>query len=144
MTGEDTTAGIRNEEPVVVSRRFRPRAPDVRAARRFAAAPALAWGVDPSALETVVGELAANAFAHARTAFTVTLRCPEESVLSIEVTDGSLAMPMHAHASPESLGGRGLVMVDALSVAWGARATAGGKVVWAELRPARLETRLKR
>lgn len=120
---------------MAASRRFEPRAAEVRAARRFAVGTAVSWGLDPSGVETVVGELAANAYAHARTPFTVRLGLNEESLLSIEVADESDTMPRAVHAPPDSLGGRGLVMVEAVAATWGVRRVDDGKVVWAELSP---------
>ena len=119
-------------------RDFEPRAGDVRAARHFAAAEASGWGVDPHDLEIVVGELAANAFRHAATPFTVSV-CYLDGNLTIEVADGSRALPDPAPAGSAGVPpinrttGRGLLMVEALVRAWGARSAPGGKVVWAEL-----------
>jgi anti-sigma regulatory factor (Ser/Thr protein kinase) len=113
---------------------FAPRVDDVRAARRFAATAAVCWGMESRDVETVVGELAANAFRHAGTRFSVSLSC-DDDVLAVEVADGSSGVPAIAgrpHAR-SLVTGRGLLMVDALANDWGARTTPDGKIVWAEL-----------
>ncbi len=118
---------------VTVIRDFAPSASAVRAARNFAATTAARWGVDPAEIETIVGELAANAYVHARSAFTVSLSCVD-SLLEIQVEDQSSRMPVLAGAvPPDEPGGRGLMMVRAIAAAWGARPTPFGKIVWAEL-----------
>ena len=125
-------------------REFEPRSEDVRAARHFAAAQAAGWGLDPSDLEIVVAELAANAFRHAGTRFTVSL-CYVDNSLTVEVADGSRSLPVpgpdrSAQVDPLAwTSGRGLLMVDTLVLAWGVRAVRTGKIVWAEL-PIKLPT----
>ena len=104
----------------------------MRAARHFAVTEAARWGLESRALETVVGELAANACFHARTPFSVSLLYADRDV-SVEVTDGSAALPMLPPGTHPDEAGRGLVMVDQMAAAWGVRSTSRGKVVWAEL-----------
>jgi anti-sigma regulatory factor (Ser/Thr protein kinase) len=114
-------------------RQFAALASEVRAARHFAVAAAARWGVESRVLETVVGELAANAYLHAGTPFSVALVYTERDV-SIEVSDGSAVLPVLPEpdkGSEES--GRGLVLVDNVAAAWGFRPTSNGKIVWAEL-----------
>ena len=92
-------------------------------------------------VQLVVSELATNSLVHAQTPFTVTLQVFEESVL-LAVQDGSAAGP--DVGSPRSLevGGRGISIVQALSLAWGVTLVDGrGKSVWAEFaREATAET----
>lgn len=114
------------------SRHFGPRAAQVRAARVFAAGTAQQWGMDPADVEVVVGELAANAYVHARSEFTVSLRCHDDRI-SIEVEDRSPAMPRVSGHPGDGQGGRGLVLVEAIAATWGAREVGAGKVVWAEV-----------
>ena len=116
------------------TKNFAPRADDVRAARRFAATAAVCWGMDSRDVETVVGELAANAFRHARTRFSVSLSC-DDAVFAVEVADGSSGVPAITGRvrSRSFVSGRGLMMVEALANNWGARTTPEGKIVWAEL-----------
>jgi anti-sigma regulatory factor (Ser/Thr protein kinase) len=113
-------------------RDFGSRVADVRAARLFAVGTATTWGVDPCDIEAVVGELAANAYQHARTPFTVSVCFVDQSV-TVEVGDQSRELPVLSSNGPlDSGAGRGLRMVDAVSTSWGARLTPGGKIVWAE------------
>jgi anti-sigma regulatory factor (Ser/Thr protein kinase) len=114
------------------SRDFTAEAFEVRAARHFAVTEAARWGVESRAMETIVGELAANACFHAQTPFSVSLRYTDDD-LSVEVTDGSGALPMLPPAPNPEESGRGLVLVDQMSACWGVRSTSRGKVVWAEL-----------
>ena len=51
----------------------------------------------------------------------------------IQVEDGSSALPAARHAAPLDQGGRGLWLVEALAVRWGAFTTDRGKCVWAEV-----------
>jgi anti-sigma regulatory factor (Ser/Thr protein kinase) len=105
---------------------------EVRAARHFALSEAARWGLESRSLETVVGELAANAYSHACTPFSVSLVYADEDV-SVEVGDGSASLPVLPDG-PSEEAGRGLVMVDRLAEGWGVRPTSSGKIVWAEVR----------
>jgi len=49
----------------------------------------------------------------------------------IHVWDACNEMPVRQDASPDEIGGRGLLLVEALSKEWGAYWEAHGKVVWA-------------
>ncbi len=100
--------------------------------RAFAVGASESWGVSPIEVEMVVGELAANAYVHARSPFTVSLTGLYDLV-SIEVADESTEVPMLLADDVDSTHGRGLLIVDALARAWGSRPTDCGKVVWAEL-----------
>jgi CheY-like chemotaxis protein len=80
----------------------------------------------------VVSELAANALNHARSAYQVRIY-HNPSTVRIEVRDGGVGTPEPQPASSDREGGRGLLLVAALSVSWGLEQTPGGKVVWAEL-----------
>lgn len=54
--------------------------------------------------------------------------------LRVEVTDDAPGWPeMSAHVELDQVRGRGLRIVDAVTVAWGARADRAGKTVWADL-----------
>lgn len=82
----------------------------------------------------VVAELGANAVAHARSRFTVTLSSLGASV-RIEVRDDSDALPPVREPAGLEVSGRGLRMVASLATDWGARFQGAGKVVWADLAP---------
>lgn len=84
--------------------------------------------------ELVVTELVANVLRHAGTSMTlsVTLR---SRYLHLSVRDHSPSPPrIGAGDDPDRESGRGLMVVDAVSVAWGSTPTSDGKVVWATLR----------
>ena len=89
----------------------------------------LLYLVDPVRL--VMSELATNSLVHAQTAFTVTLAGLDETVL-LTVRDGSLALPARRAAQTLDPGGRGLEIVDIVSLDWGINEDgAGSKAVWA-------------
>ena len=114
------------------SRQFNPEFGQVAAARRYAIGAAHGWGVEPGELGLVVGELATNAVLHGRTPFTLSLHKKNNRVV-VEVEDGNPRLPlMEQEISSSALSGRGLTIVDRLARQWGVRATAYGKVVWAE------------
>jgi anti-sigma regulatory factor (Ser/Thr protein kinase) len=105
------------------------------AARRFIAARAAAWSLPRPVGEQLVlvgSELVTNALLHARTALTLTLERRDGHV-RISVTDASQAPAALRRYRSDSLTGRGLGVVAALSRRWGVDATPHGKVVWAEL-----------
>ena len=89
----------------------------------------LLYLVDPVRL--VASELATNALVHAQTSFSVTLSASDTRVL-LTVRDHSLAFPERRapHALDEA--GRGLEVVDMVSLEWGINEDgAGSKSVWA-------------
>lgn len=76
----------------------------------------------------VLGELVANAFAHASAPFTVRLTLPRPGhVVRMEVHDGTAASPTIWPA------GKGLFVVRGLCPDWGVEPRPDGKAVWAEL-----------
>ncbi|SEO59233.1 ATP-binding protein [Actinacidiphila rubida] len=86
--------------------------------------------------ELVVSELVANAVEHARTPpdRLIEVMCAlHGGVLRVEVHDGDPAPPRPRRADAYDDRGRGLVLVEALSAAWGhgSRVGAVGKCVWA-------------
>jgi anti-anti-sigma regulatory factor len=83
---------------------------------------------------TVVTELVNNVVVHACTPMEVVVRLRERR-LHVCVTDGSATPPeAKGPAAPTAPGGRGLMMVDAVSERWGWTPLAGGgKAVWAVL-----------
>ncbi|WP_369251695.1 SpoIIE family protein phosphatase [Streptomyces sp. R41] len=98
-----------------------------RATRQVAA-----WGLEELAMTTelIVSELVTNAIRYASPP--VRLRLLRDSRLTCEVADGSSTAPRLRHARSMDEGGRGLFLVAQLTHRWGARYTAGGKVIWAE------------
>ena len=107
----------------------------VRAARRFVSGVVGAEAEVHDVALLVASELCANAVIHARTPFVVAVSTGIGRA-RISVGDLSPAEPVPAPASVSSLTGRGLLLIDALSSAWGCEPWSTGKVVWAELAPA--------
>ncbi|ABW09502.1 hypothetical protein Franean1_0034 [Parafrankia sp. EAN1pec] len=96
------------------------------------------WSVDPDAVdvaEVVVCELASNAVKASGPDDVVALRLTIcDAVLTIEMWDASTAPPVLTVAHPDQESGRGLVLVDAVSLRWAwYRSRTGGKVTWAQL-----------
>ncbi|WP_261570955.1 ATP-binding protein [Frankia gtarii] len=97
------------------------------------------WRVAPSVVETaelVVAELTANATKIRTAEGVIALRLTVvEGTLTVEVWDGSDATPVLMEPNADDESGRGLLLVDALSLRWfWYRPPAGGKVVWAQFR----------
>jgi len=96
------------------------------------------WGLTALAdnVELVVSELITNAVHASRrlglaTPVRLWLLGDAEQVLTI-VWDASPSMPIHADVSAEAEGGRGLLLVGAITSQWGTSASpSGGKTVWA-------------
>jgi DNA-binding NarL/FixJ family response regulator len=104
------------------------------AARRFVAETLAAWECS-GALDTVallVSEVVANAVVHAASDVQVAVQLLPESVrVTVRDRDPSPPVPRAAAAHEES--GRGLALVEALSLRWGVDAVeGGGKDVWFE------------
>ncbi|HET9076176.1 MAG TPA: ATP-binding protein [Acidimicrobiales bacterium] len=87
----------------------------------------------------VASELVTNAVLHARTAIQlrVTVDGPR---LRIEVFDENSRLPVQAACPPDATSGRGLALVSTLATTWGIDNRGDGKVVWAELGPADVDT----
>ncbi|MFD4737623.1 ATP-binding protein [Streptomyces virginiae] len=88
----------------------------------------------------IATELATNAVRHGGTParITLALRCPDtgQRVVRLEVEDSGPGFDPRSRTHSvhvESCTGRGLLLVDTLSSAWGVRPTAAGQLVWAEL-----------
>ncbi len=104
-------------------------------ARRFTRETIAGWQlvVDTVAAELVVSELVTNALRHARGQATLELRS-EPDRLRIGVTDGGTHLPrVKGLTEPLDTGGRGLQLVQTLSLSWGVAPHGQGKTTWAEL-----------
>jgi anti-sigma regulatory factor (Ser/Thr protein kinase) len=129
---------------LLAHRHFEPTPESVVDARRFVegvvgAAAQVPDGVVEAA-RLVVSELATNAVQHARTAFDVRVEDVDgPDGLVISVADHDPTWPVLAHAAPDALGGRGILLVDRTAVGWGVEPEGDGKRVWCRLgeRPAR-------
>lgn len=88
--------------------------------------------------ELVMSELATNAVeaSDSPTAFIRAAICLYDAAVVMTLWDPSFEMPDVQVADDVSEGGRGLVIVEALSADWGCARIAGGtgKIVWAELK----------
>ena len=122
--------------------RYRRIRPAAKVARTDARAVAHRWGLDHLAddLESITGELVANAVVHGRAArgsqVVVTYRVAE-GTLRIDVRDWATGAPRIVQSDDSEGGiaerGRGLAIVRELSLRWGVVPRVIGKSVWCEL-----------
>ena len=80
----------------------------------------------------LVTELVTNAVVHAQTSVRVGVEI-SGSRLRIDVQDEATTMPGRRPVSVESLGGRGLLLVERLADRWGYEPRPWGKTVWFEI-----------
>ena len=80
----------------------------------------------------VLEELVANVLDHARTQFRLVVRLSGD-VLHIAVHDSSPRSPHLQPIDPHAVRGRGLQLVEALTLRWGYAQQDDGKTVWADL-----------
>ena len=114
-----------------------PRAASATRARELVTAQCASWGLESLCddVALVVTELVANAVRHAGTDIEIYV-APVGRGIRVEVRDGS-TRPLRPRAALSSdEGGRGLLLVDALSTRYGVDGDAHGKRVWVELVPA--------
>ena len=109
-------------------------------ARRFTRRTLRAWGVerdDMDAALLVVSELVTNALVHTDGQVRLDLTMLDNR-LRVSVADSSPRTPVKPTSIGwEATGGRGILLVEAMSDTWGAVPVSGGKQVWAELPLAR-------
>ncbi|MEV5517801.1 SpoIIE family protein phosphatase, partial [Streptomyces flaveolus] len=108
----------------------------VRHARRFTHRTLRSWGVpaaDIDAVLLVVSELVTNALVH--TDGTVRLDITLVGArLRVAVADASPRTPVKPTSIGwEATGGRGILLVEAVSATWGTLPVGGGKQVWSEI-----------
>nr|WP_310716038.1 SpoIIE family protein phosphatase [Streptomyces lydicus] len=112
------------------------RLPDaVMHARRFTARTLRSWGVteEVDVALLVVSELVTNAIAHTQGEVQLDLTLAADR-LRIAVNDASPRTPVKpASVDWEATGGRGLLLVEAMSSSWGSVPLSGGKQVWSEI-----------
>jgi GAF domain-containing protein/anti-sigma regulatory factor (Ser/Thr protein kinase) len=134
---------VRLTEPVKTAglggrarRRLRPSPKSAPVARQFVRDILLSWGLpemeEPAAL--AVSELVTNSVIHTTSGITLTL-CRGPGSLWIGVFDESDRFVRQVPASPEDVGGRGLMVVESLASDWGVipAEEGSGKTVWLEL-----------
>ncbi|GAA4607890.1 anti-sigma regulatory factor (Ser/Thr protein kinase) [Actinoplanes octamycinicus] len=80
----------------------------------------------------VVSELVTNAVQHGAGSVVLALEAFDRQVI-VSVADGSSVVPRRRE--PDGRGGRGLLLIEALTSRWTVEAHEGGKRVRAELRP---------
>ncbi|MEU8590105.1 SpoIIE family protein phosphatase [Streptomyces sp. NPDC048664] len=111
----------------------------VRHARRFTRRTLRGWGTaaDPDAALLIVSELVTNALVHTDGPVRLDLTLLDHR-LRIAVADSSPRTPVKpTRIGWEATGGRGVLLVEAVSVTWGTLPVSGGKQVWAEIAVAR-------
>ncbi|MFF4014618.1 SpoIIE family protein phosphatase [Streptomyces sp. NPDC001843] len=108
----------------------------VRHARRFTRRTLRGWDLpadDIDAVLLVVSELVTNALVHTGGQVRLDLTFVSRR-LRVAVTDASPRTPVKPTSIGwEATGGRGILLVDAVSAAWGTLPVSGGKQVWADL-----------
>jgi hypothetical protein len=112
------------------------RLPDaVMHARRFTSRTLRSWDVEDEidAVLLVVSELVTNALVHTQGEVRLDLILATDR-LRVAVCDGSPRTPAKpASVDWEATGGRGLLLVEAVSESWGSVPLSGGKQVWGEI-----------
>ncbi|ANH94794.1 hypothetical protein A8713_29475 [Streptomyces sp. SAT1] len=111
----------------------------VRHARRLTRRTLRSWGAgeEADAALLVVSGLVTNALVHAEGRVRLDLTLVHDR-LRIAVADGSPRTPAKpADIGWEATGGRGILLFEAVSTAWGALPVSGGEQVRSELSPAR-------
>ncbi|MFI5683294.1 SpoIIE family protein phosphatase [Streptomyces sp. NPDC051636] len=107
-----------------------------RHARRFTRRVLRAWGVPGEHMDTVllvVSELVTNALVHTGGQVRLDLTLLNHR-LRVAVADASPRSPIKPTSIGwEATGGRGILLVEAMSAAWGTLPVSGGKQVWADL-----------
>ncbi|MFI5794445.1 SpoIIE family protein phosphatase [Streptomyces sp. NPDC051677] len=107
-----------------------------RHARRFTRRTLRAWGVTDALMDSallVVSELVTNALVHTGGQVRLDITLINQR-LRVAVTDVSPRTPVKpTDLGWEATGGRGILLVEAVSEAWGTVPVSGGKQVWSEL-----------
>ncbi|OIJ68884.1 SpoIIE family protein phosphatase [Streptomyces mangrovisoli] len=108
----------------------------VRHARRFTRRTLRTWGVSADSMDSallVVSELVTNALVHTDGKVRLDLTLVNNR-LRVSVSDTSPRTPIKpTRIGWEATGGRGVLLVEAVSAAWGTVPVSGGKQVWSEI-----------
>lgn len=120
--------------PALTSPEFGADSTTVGAARQWVSAAAAELGVAQLdwPLTLLASELATNAVLHAHTGYTLHLATVASGV-RLEIRDLSPRLVRQRLYSPEATTGRGMLLVEAMSRAWGVQQRPTGKTVWVEL-----------
>ena len=124
-------ARAEDDDAIVCELALTPTPASVRVGRQFAARTLTEWDVPPEPIQDavmIVSELVTNAICHGRPPVRLRLRKARGEV-AIEVDDGDVSIPRERRPTLDSLNGRGLGIVSALSRHWTADATGTGKTV---------------
>lgn len=139
QTGRMRTArAVRCEEVTGIRAQIRlaPVPTSARQARRFVTEKLCEWGdekyVDAASL--LVSELVTNAVTHAGSSVDLVVGHEgRHATLRVEVHDSSLRAPRMGGFDLDTVSGRGLALVEAMSDRWGVERDGDGKRVWFEL-----------
>jgi anti-sigma regulatory factor (Ser/Thr protein kinase) len=112
-------------------RAFPADASSVRHARTFVADAVASSATDTQVVRLLTSELATNAVLHARSGFRVRVRA-DEDVVRVEIVNDEPELLL-AIREPSEVGGRGLRLVEELSLEWGVHSSRDEKVVWFEV-----------
>jgi anti-sigma regulatory factor (Ser/Thr protein kinase) len=106
------------------------------AARRALGGFAARNRVDDAVAVLVVSELVTNAVTHGTEPVTLSAGWDGRCIL-LQVSDGDpdVGAVRVQQSGPNTVGGRGLFLVEAMSVRWGVSEHRDGKSVWAEVAP---------
>ncbi|MFI7103768.1 ATP-binding protein [Streptomyces sp. NPDC050161] len=105
-------------------------------ARRLVSTALHTWALDAilDDASLIVAELVANAVQHGSGhSLRVSIKRVAAPRVRIAVTDKSLQLPVIRRPRADDPSGRGILLVDSLSVHWGTDTRCWGKVVWSEL-----------
>jgi len=110
--------------------------PEASTPRRAREAVADRFGDHPRCgdLLVCVSEAVTNAVLHARTTLRLVVR-DHGALVRIEVTDADPTVPVQRDPGPDTPTGRGIMLIDRLSVSWGTVTRRDGKTFWFEVAP---------
>jgi anti-sigma regulatory factor (Ser/Thr protein kinase) len=120
------------KENMRASKVFEPVPAQVREARRFVASVLQTWGMEADDVVLLVSELATNAVLHARSEFKVHIS-QEQDRVRVEVSDDNSRLPSFVAVPNDANSGRGLLLLQTMSGAWGVESHGDGKTIWFEL-----------
>ncbi|MBM2620882.1 ATP-binding protein [Actinoplanes sp. LDG1-06] len=137
MAGNQMVMGEDGGSVEVLRRRFRNGEPaqTLRHAARAVLVDSTAAGPEPEWVDdvlVVISELVQNVTQHTRSPGELVVSVAS-GMITIEVGDADSTVPRARRPHLSQAGGRGLLLIDAISHHWGVRSCPGGKSVWARL-----------